>query len=63
MTTLSVPIYREEAGEIKGANQWNTHTVFERLAELGEDPRQAYGKIRQSITPQMRKCLGMATDE
>ncbi len=56
---VSVPIHREELLEIKGANQWNIHTVFERLAELGEDPWAAYGKTRQSITVDMRKRLGI----
>ncbi|MNO91945.1 ATP-dependent DNA ligase [compost metagenome] len=54
-----MPIHREELLEIKGANQWNIHTVFERLAELGEDPWAAYGKTRQSITVDMRKRLGI----
>ncbi|MNF29768.1 putative DNA ligase-like protein [compost metagenome] len=60
---VSVPIHREELGEIKGANQWNIRTLFERLAELGDDPWQAYGKTRQGISADMRKRLGIGKAE
>ncbi len=32
---VSMPIWREEVGELKGANQWNLHNVHERLVEVG----------------------------
>ncbi|MCU1720313.1 DNA ligase D [Pseudomonas sp. 5P_5.1_Bac1] len=54
---VSVPIWREELGEIKGANQWNLANIDERLAE-GNDPWQDYAGIRQSISASMRKRMG-----
>lgn len=56
---VSVPIYREELLEIKGANAWDIHTVHERLAELDSDPWADLGKTRQTITPDMRKRVGL----
>lgn len=35
---VSVPLFREEVGEIKGGNQWNVHNVHERLTEVGDEP-------------------------
>ncbi|MCW2271216.1 DNA ligase D [Pseudomonas sp. JUb96] len=55
---VSVPIHREELTELKGANQWTLHTVGERLAE-GDDPWAGYAKVRQSITKDMRRRLGL----
>ena len=54
---VSVPIWREELGEIKGANQWTLANIEQRLAE-GNDPWQDYGGIRQSISASMRKRMG-----
>ncbi|WP_455912890.1 DNA ligase D [Pseudomonas syringae] len=56
---VSVPIYREELLEIKGANAWDINTVHERLAELDSDPWADLGKTRQTITPDMRKRVGL----
>lgn len=56
---VSVPIYREELLEIKGANAWDIHTVHERLAELDSDPWADLGKTRQTITADMRKRVGL----
>ncbi|MBC3412840.1 DNA ligase D [Pseudomonas sp. SWRI51] len=55
---VSVPIWREELGELKGANQWTIANVHERLGEV-EDPWAGMGKVRQSITARMRKQLGL----
>ncbi|WP_426237295.1 DNA ligase D [Pseudomonas sp. TWP3-2] len=56
---VSVPIFREEVGEIKGGNQWNIHNVHERLTEVGDEPWADLKKTRQSITAEMRKRVGM----
>ncbi|APV37844.1 ATP-dependent DNA ligase [Pseudomonas frederiksbergensis] len=56
---VSVPIFREEVGELKGGNQWNIHTVHERLAEVGGEPWKDLKKTRQSITAEMRRRVGM----
>ncbi|KJZ34877.1 DNA ligase D [Pseudomonas fluorescens] len=56
---VSVPIFREEVAELKGGNQWNVHTVHERLAEVGDEPWKDLKKTRQSITAEMRRRVGM----
>jgi bifunctional non-homologous end joining protein LigD len=56
---VSVPIFREEVGELKGGNQWNIHTVHQRLAEVGDEPWKDLKKTRQSITAEMRRRVGM----
>lgn len=56
---VSVPIYREELLDIKGANAWDIHTVHQRLAELDSDPWADLGKTRQTITADMRKRVGL----
>jgi bifunctional non-homologous end joining protein LigD len=57
---VSVPIWREEILEIKGANIWNIRNLHERLMELGtDDPWAEYGKTAQTITVEMRQMLGM----
>ncbi|MBK5354700.1 DNA ligase D [Pseudomonas sp. TH41] len=56
---VSVPIFREEVAELKGGNQWNLHTVHERLAEVGDEPWADLKKTRQTITADMRRRVGM----
>lgn len=56
---VSVPIFREEVAELKGANLWNVHNVHERLAEVGHEPWAGLKKTRQSITAEMRRRIGM----
>ncbi|BBH46139.1 DNA ligase D [Pseudomonas sp. KU43P] len=56
---VSVPIWREELAQLKGANQWHIGNLRERLADL-DDPWAALPKTRQSITARMRKQMGMA---
>lgn len=56
---VSVPLFKEEVKEIKGANIWNIHNLHERLGELGEDPWKDYGKIKQTITADMRRMIGL----
>ncbi|MDC6641571.1 hypothetical protein OEZ79_25730, partial [Leclercia adecarboxylata] len=34
---VSVPVYREELAELKGANRWTVRNLMERLHELGAD--------------------------
>ncbi|MGX1174906.1 DNA ligase D [Pseudomonas sp. R151218B TE3479] len=56
---VSVPIFREEVAELKGANLWNVHNVHERLAEVGHEPWAGLKKTRQTITAEMRRRIGM----
>ncbi|NUT83428.1 DNA ligase D [Pseudomonas brassicacearum] len=56
---VSVPIFREEVAELKGANLWNVHNVHERLAEVGHEPWAGLKTTRQSITAEMRRRIGM----
>ncbi|NYH12626.1 DNA ligase D [Pseudomonas moraviensis] len=56
---VSVPLFREEVAEIKGADQWNVRNVHERLAEVGDEPWADMKKTRQSITAEMRKRVSM----
>ena len=60
---VSVPIFREEVAELKGANLWNVHNVHERLAEVGHEPWAELKKTRQSITADMRRRIGMKKAE
>ncbi|MCP1501127.1 bifunctional non-homologous end joining protein LigD [Pseudomonas migulae] len=56
---VSVPIFREEVAGLKGGNQWNIHTVHERLAEVGDEPWADLKKTKQAITAEMRRRVGM----
>ncbi|WP_420233555.1 DNA ligase D [Pseudomonas sp. ABY48] len=56
---VSVPIFREEVAELKGANLWNVRNVHERLAEVGHEPWAGLKTTRQSITAEMRRRIGM----
>jgi bifunctional non-homologous end joining protein LigD len=56
---VSVPIFREEVAGLKGGNQWNIHTVHERLAEVGDGPWADLKKTKQTITAEMRRRVGM----
>ena len=56
---VSVPIYRDEVAQLKGANLWNVHNVHERLAEVGHEPWADLKKTPQSITADMRRRIGM----
>lgn len=55
---ISVPVLREEVAQLKGANGWNIHNFMERLADL-DDPWAGYAKVKQTITAEMRKRIGM----
>ena len=55
---VSVPIWREELTQLKGANQWNIGNLLTRLAEV-DDPWAEMAGTRQSITVRMRKQLGI----
>ncbi|AEV62937.1 DNA ligase D [Pseudomonas ogarae] len=56
---VSVPVFREEVAELKGANLWNVHNVHERLAQVGHEPWAGLKRTRQSITAEMRRRIGM----
>ncbi|MCE1117734.1 MULTISPECIES: DNA ligase D [Pseudomonas] len=55
---VSVPIWREELGQLKGANQWHIGNLHERLGQV-DDPWSGMARTRQSITVGMRKQLGI----
>ncbi|MBC3464857.1 DNA ligase D [Pseudomonas sp. RW10S2] len=55
---VSVPIWREELSQLKGADQWNIGNLHERLAQV-DDPWSEMARTRQSITARMRKQLGI----
>ena len=56
---VSVPIFREELLEIKGANVWNIHNLHERLGQLDSDPWADLPTTRQTITADMRRRVGI----
>jgi bifunctional non-homologous end joining protein LigD len=56
---VSVPIFREELTEIKGANVWNIHNLHERLGQLDQDPWADLSGTRQTITREMRQRIGL----
>ncbi|HEX8541632.1 MAG TPA: DNA ligase D [Pseudomonas sp.] len=55
---ISVPVLREEVAQLKGANGWNIQNFMERLADQ-DDPWAGYAKVKQTITADMRKRIGM----
>ena len=55
---VSVPIRREELTALKGANQWTLRNLGERLAE-DADPWAGYSKVRQAISKDLRRRLGL----
>lgn len=57
---VSVPIHRDELTTLKGANQWTLRNLGERLAEH-IDPWDGYAKVRQSISKDLRRRLGLET--
>lgn len=56
---VSVPIFRDELKDIKGANVWNIRNLHERLGELDVDPWADLPGTKQTITAQMRKRIGL----
>ncbi|QGW77915.1 DNA ligase D [Pseudomonas alkylphenolica] len=55
---VSVPIRREELTALKGASQWTLRNLGERLAE-DADPWAGYSKVRQAISKDLRRRLGL----
>lgn len=55
---VSVPIHREELTTLKGANQWTLRNLGERLSE-NADPWAGYAQVRQSISKDLRRRLGL----
>lgn len=57
---VSVPIHREQLGELKGANTWTIRNLLAYLTEQGsDDPWRDVHRTRQLITPDMRRRLGL----
>lgn len=57
---VSVPIFREEIGELQSAAKWNISSVHQRLDELGDDdPWEGMASIKQLITSEMKKRIGL----
>lgn len=55
---VSVPVWREELAQLKGANQWNIGNLHKRLEQV-DDPWAGMAAVRQSITQRMRKQMGV----
>jgi bifunctional non-homologous end joining protein LigD len=56
---VSVPIFRDELAEIKGANLWNIRNLQQRLDGVGDEPWAGLSKTRQTITAEMRRRIGL----
>ncbi|MGH9362852.1 MAG: DNA ligase D, partial [Thermoanaerobaculia bacterium] len=58
--TVSTPLFWEELAdpELRGS-RFTATTVPERLAALPSDPWEEFSKVRQSITADMRKAVGL----
>lgn len=56
---VSVPIHREQLGELKGANAWSIRTLLPYLAERGDDPWRDIDRVHQTLTPEMYRQLGL----
>ncbi|TRX73649.1 DNA ligase D [Pseudomonas mangiferae] len=56
---VSVPVAREEVAGLKGGNAWTVHTLHARLADLEADPWAGYAAVRQTITADMRRRIGL----
>ena len=54
---VSVPIRREELGQLRDSKQWHIGNLHQRLAKLDEDPWAGYAN-RQRITKAMWRKLG-----
>ncbi|WP_458379533.1 DNA ligase D [Pseudomonas chlororaphis] len=54
---VSVPIARDELGDVRHAQQWNVANLSQRLEALTEDPWHGYAH-RQRITAKMWQQLG-----
>ncbi|AZD29644.1 DNA ligase D [Pseudomonas chlororaphis] len=54
---VSVPIARDELGDVRHAQQWNVTNLSQRLEALTEDPWHGYAH-RQRITAKMWQQLG-----
>jgi bifunctional non-homologous end joining protein LigD len=55
----SMPVAWDELGEITSGDQWNIGNVMERMNAMRGDPWQGYGKLRQRMTADMKKRLGL----
>lgn len=55
---VSVPIRREELGQLRDSKQWHIGNLHQRLAKLDEDPWAGYAN-RQRITKAMWRKLGV----
>ncbi len=55
---VSVPIRREELGQLRDSKQWHIGNLQQRLAKLDEDPWAGYAN-RQRITKAMWRKLGV----
>lgn len=55
----SMPIAWGELEDTKSGNQWTIDNVRERMDALRDDPWKGYAKLRQRLTAEMKKRLGM----
>jgi bifunctional non-homologous end joining protein LigD len=57
--TVSTPIFWEELAEGVTSDAFNVRNVPERLEELESDPWEEYFEVRQNITKEMMRDVGM----
>ncbi len=55
----SMPIAWDELDDTTSGDQWNICNVQERMDTLREDPWKGYAKLRQRMTADMKKRLGL----
>jgi bifunctional non-homologous end joining protein LigD len=56
---VAAPIHWDELGDGVRADTFNVRNMAARMRELGEDPWRDIGAVRQSITAEMRRRVGL----
>jgi bifunctional non-homologous end joining protein LigD len=56
---VAAPIHWDELADGVRANSFTVRNMADRVRELGEDPWAGMGRVRQSITAEMRRRLGV----
>jgi bifunctional non-homologous end joining protein LigD len=56
---VSMPIGWDELDDTKSGDQWTIDNAHERMEGLRDDPWKGYAKLRQRLTADMKKRLGL----
>ncbi|MBI1912168.1 MAG: DNA ligase D [Deltaproteobacteria bacterium] len=56
--TIAMPVFWEEAIQIR-SDSFNIKNLLSRIKKIGRDPWEDYFEVRQSITEDMKKKIGM----